>query len=977
MKKSLTRVLSLVLVLVLMFGVVPMAAAAVNPAGAFELNDDSVVLTVGGSGHQISITRFETSSGTNCLSSEVGATITKSFVSSNTAVATVSDSGVITAVAPGTADITVTAKASGGTTDGNPWANEHQGTKTVSVTVKANLAVSAASTTLAIGYDTTLSATVNGEAVTDGVTYEVTSGADKIALDGNKVTAVAAGDAVVTATYGSGATAVTKTVNFTVKSPEAAMSTSTMTLALGETKNLSVSFNYLPKGLTEDSIAVAWSSADSTSVTAIESTADETEAAVAGVKTTSSAVNVTAAFTVTGYTIPSVNCAVTVSGEITLACDNEDAAVGSSISLVPTLKVGSTYATDVVYTFTKSSGAATVTTANDGSKATVTASNAGQSVISVDVTSYKLNGASVTATGDNDIQPISVRVSFYDVRTVDLTLMEGKTSIGFGDTGVFSKVLIDSVPKNLDDASIKEIYAFYLPTGLTPSVVHFDGPASSSPGAVVDQWGYAETSSSWINLSQVKFQQRSTRTGTSGFTFEVLDSNGLILLKGTTRITIVGGEGDIHYETTYNKPVTLKVLDFATYWNSLDLSVGYKLEYVKFDPTGLTGTLYTDSTKATKVTSSMKFYLDPTSTQYDLGDVYYVPLVSKTTEYIDTLNFTAVDNYGLKPQYGTVTFGLNASATDISSRGIVFDKSYTADFAETYKTNTGKELGYIIFDLPSAETGKMYSSLPTVSGYSKVADGVALKRADKLYYEPEKVSELGLKNAAFVPAAGFSGKVELSYTAYDINGNNAYEGVLRLNVTKKTASAVFSDVTAKNYSWASDSVDFLYYEGTAQGSNGKYNPAANITRQDFMLMLYRAFLAEDYGTFTPSSNFPDVPVGTTAYAKEIYQAVGVAKYLGIAQGTNNKFNPKSNITRQEAMVLIYRTLDTINRDLEYTSSVKLTSMKDYSKISSWAVTAISNLVSHGVIKGNNDNIKPLDPISRAEMAAILHRVITY
>jgi len=52
-------------------------------------------------------------------------------------------------------------------------------------------------------------------------------------------------------------------------------------------------------------------------------------------------------------------------------------------------------------------------------------------------------------------------------------------------------------------------------------------------------------------------------------------------------------------------------------------------------------------------------------------------------------------------------------------------------------------------------------------------------------------------------------------------------------------------------------------------------------------------------------------------------------------------------------------------------------MKDYSKISSWATTAISNLVGHGVIKGNNDNIKPLDPISRAEMAAILHRVITY
>jgi len=305
------------------------------------------------------------------------------------------------------------------------------------------------------------------------------------------------------------------------------------------------------------------------------------------------------------------------------------------------------------------------------------------------------------------------------------------------------------------------------------------------------------------------------------------------------------------------------------------------------------------------------------------------------------------------------------------------DGAFPPEDVCAYYDKTGKVLDHVILTLPAAEQATLYSKVPA-SG--QIAQSVKLSYNTRVYYKPATsaaVANALLKNVAIVPAAGYSGPVTIYFTGYSSGGNNEATCSITFDVKTKTASGVFSDVNAKNHSWASDSVDFLYYEGTAQGSNGKYNPAANITRRDFMLMLYRAFLAEDYGTYTVNTNFPDVVKGADAYSKEIYQAVGVAKYLGIAQGTNNKFNPTAYITRQEAMVLIYRTLETINKDLRTDSGVRVTSMKDYAQISSWATTAISNLVKHGVIKGTNDYIKPAANITRAEMAAILHRVITY
>jgi len=106
-----------------------------------------------------------------------------------------------------------------------------------------------------------------------------------------------------------------------------------------------------------------------------------------------------------------------------------------------------------------------------------------------------------------------------------------------------------------------------------------------------------------------------------------------------------------------------------------------------------------------------------------------------------------------------------------------------------------------------------------------------------------------------------------------------------------------------------------------------------------------------------------------------YNAIAAAKSLGIAQGDNNKFRPEAPLTRQDAMVLIYRALSVTGTKLSQGSASNISGFTDKGKISSYALTAVQTLVKAGIITGSNSKINPLGSLTRAEMAVILYRVM--
>jgi uncharacterized protein YjdB len=152
--------------------------------------------------------------------------------SSNEAVATVSESGVVTGVTAGTANITLTDGS------GNIRAES-------SVTVRADtrpttgISVSRRTLSLNVGAESTLTVTYRPtNATIRGVTW--TSSDESVArVDPNgKVTAVAGGTAIITATSDSGARTATCTVTVRVPVTTVSLAESAITLRIGETYQL-------------------------------------------------------------------------------------------------------------------------------------------------------------------------------------------------------------------------------------------------------------------------------------------------------------------------------------------------------------------------------------------------------------------------------------------------------------------------------------------------------------------------------------------------------------------------------------------------------------------------------------------------------------------------------------------------------------------------------------------------------------------
>ncbi|MBR6812311.1 MAG: S-layer homology domain-containing protein [Oscillospiraceae bacterium] len=277
---------------------------------------------------------------------------------------------------------------------------------------------------------------------------------------------------------------------------------------------------------------------------------------------------------------------------------------------------------------------------------------------------------------------------------------------------------------------------------------------------------------------------------------------------------------------------------------------------------------------------------------------------------------------------------------------------------------TGGTLSYVTFTLPSANEGRLFYNYKSATSYeSKVTS------ADKFYATG---SGALLSKVAFIPVAGFSGVCSVKYTAFDTNGN-WFVGTVRINVISKTASSVFSDVSG-SYKWAADSIDFLYSNGVTTGVTAtNYQPKNNIKRGDFVLMLYRAFDLSRYDAYAASTaNFTDVK-STDYYAN----AIRVARYLEIAKGNGKTFSPESTITREEAMALIYRTLEKVDWTLSRESDTAYSSFKDTASVSSYAVSCMQYFVKTGVVVGSGGKLNPKAAISRAEMAVTLHRVLTY
>ena len=964
MKKTFSRAFSLLLVLALLVSVIPSALAA----------NDPTPVTIGGT---LTVEVGKTT-GLSVTTAETGVT-NWVWSSKDTDIATVNSDGVVTGVSAGEVDIEVSGSVTTGDGEETVTTN-YKGTTKVTVTA---VPVSATGVTIngkvekiAYNQEVPLTATLTPTNTTDTVTWE-----------SSKPTAVSitttSSGATIKGLVVGGTSTITAKVNDTVKdtftvtvekaSVTASLKDIPTTLQPKGTKDA----NFTISPLAQTDVTAVWESLDTNVLTV-----DPSSGLITAVATGKTQVKLTLTlntekftnyqFTGTGVTDDGKSITLT-SGDISVSegsitmnttTANLKSGSGSTAFTVTSVQLPDNISSsDIKYDWSKETkGGADVSVSVDSSTGKVTVTNpTGEGSVSITLKAlHKESNAVIAQT--------TLTIGVYQEHEIYATLKNNVSTFKF-DEAVFSYIKLDTRVLTTSDT---------MQSALTGNTAY--GTIKFECNNNILKLDTTTTPKSFLDNVKATVQTGKSGTQTIGYTW--YGDDNVVVAEGLIYITVGETTGDIVYNTSYTEKVIFDDSDFTKFWNSKVSSgaVSGTFSHVTFEDmvTGVNpryGQLYRDTSCSNKVTRDQMFTTSSKIGYYLLDNVTYKPDSSITTPVTVQIPFTAYSTGTTttrKSVSGVIVININQATTTITSYGVGFGngtKSIADVIAETFKANTGDTISYVTFPAISTSTGKLFYDFSGVLNSRQVLSTYK-------FYVNGKTTDLDLDDVVFVPRAGLYGEVTLYYKAYNAGATKEYSGTIVLNVQQKTKSAEFSDV-GTSYSWAADSVDFLNYEGVAEGSGGKYKPASNITRGDFMLMLYRAFLEDEHKNDSITSNFSDVTKGSTTYSKETYQAVGVAKKLGIAQGTNGKFNPKSYITRQEAMTLIYRTLDEVNYDLEYTVSTSTSSFKDYSSVASYAKTAISDLIGHGIVIGNNSKINPTSNITRAEMAVILHRVLTY
>ncbi|MDO3411139.1 cadherin-like beta sandwich domain-containing protein [Saccharibacillus sp. CPCC 101409] len=175
----------------------------------------------------------------------------------------------------------------------------------------------------------------------------------------------------------------------------------------------------------------------------------------------------------------------------------------------------------------------------------------------------------------------------------------------------------------------------------------------------------------------------------------------------------------------------------------------------------------------------------------------------------------------------------------------------------------------------------------------------------------------------------------------------------------------FSDVAGL---WSQSAVNDMASRQIVDGVDAsRFDPSGSVTRAEFAAILVRALGLPDNET---SSTFRDVPSGEW-YTGSVAKAAQYGLIDGYADGT---FRPQAAISRQEAFAILGRAAK-IAKPASTSGGTSLSDYSDAARVGSWARDAVQAVLAADLVQGSGGRLKPLSPLSRAETAAAVQRLL--
>ncbi len=178
-----------------------------------------------------------------------------------------------------------------------------------------------------------------------------------------------------------------------------------------------------------------------------------------------------------------------------------------------------------------------------------------------------------------------------------------------------------------------------------------------------------------------------------------------------------------------------------------------------------------------------------------------------------------------------------------------------------------------------------------------------------------------------------------------------------------------------NHEWAADAINTLATDGIIKGTSAStFSPAANITRADFALLLVRAFeLSSD-----SSENFADVDA-SDYFAPELAVARNTGIVNGVGDNKYAPRNTITRQDMMVITFRALTSLEKMPspRGEGEPLAVDEVSYPDFATVADYAKDAVSTLISAGLVNGKSGRIVPNDYTTRAEVAVLIKRILDY